>query len=131
MVKLLKVLLIVVFVLMSFISCNKIGESKPMLTGSDVKTDTSLVLIQDGFELQTQIVVLRQFDSLTTIIGKQGKIIDSLVSAKSVPIIKLQNVQPPPAKYRKFSDIQVDSIVQSNANLRNVIKHQNLMLNKK
>lgn len=98
-------------------------------TVATTKTDSNLVTFENKKQLNFQIVVLKQFDSLTTIIKKQGKLIDSLTKAKS-NIHYVDKLVYKEKLSSKYNDKQIDSIIQSNLNLRNIIKYQNTLIKK-
>lgn len=113
---------VILIILLTTSCCKKITNPFE----DDKKVDTTLVTFENQNQLDFQIKVLQQFDSLNSIIKKQDKLIDSLVDVKS-NIQYLDKIIYKEKLSSKYNDKQIDSIIQSNKNLRNIIKHQNIM----
>lgn len=117
-------MLVLIFTLFVMIGCNSCTSKKPVETPTPVPTDSSvvvsdtandLVVFKNANDLQFQLAILKQFDSLTKLIKTK----DSLLLVKNKIPVETKSI---------YSTKYTDSVVQSNKNLRNVINHQNTII---
>ena len=78
-----------------------------------VQPDTNLVTFDSVKDMNQQIIVLKQFDSLSQIIQKQSRLIDSLSKTKTKIIYSDKMIYKEKLS-SKYSDKQIDSIMQNN-----------------
>lgn len=100
-----------------FLSCC----SKKNMSDILVQPDTNLVTFDSVKDMNQQIIVLKQFDSLSQIIQKQSMLIDSLSKAKTKIIYSDKMIYKEKLS-SKYSDKQIDSIIQNNIALLKLLQ---------
>lgn len=100
-----------------FLSCC----SKKNMSDILVQPDTNLVTFDSVKDMNQQIIVLKQFDSLSQIIQKQSRLIDSLSKTKTKIIYSDKMIYKEKLS-SKYSDNQIDSIIQNNIALLKLLQ---------
>lgn len=111
------VVILTLICMLFFLSCCSKNNMPDIL----VQPDTNLVTFDSVKDMNQQIIVLKQFDSLSQIIQKQSKLIDSLSKAKTKIIYSDKMI------YKKslsstYNDKQIDSIIQNNIALLKLLQ---------
>lgn len=111
------VIILILITISFFLSCC----SKSNMSDILVQPDTNLVTFDSVKDMNQQIIVLKQFDSLSQIIQKQSRLIDSLSKTKTKIIYSDKMI------YKKslsstYNDKQIDSIIQNNIALLKLLQ---------